>query len=305
MLIRVCRRSDRRSLRQLGHPPDVVALLSPGPITPWAWADQRTRVLSFVAEEPSQGRLAGTVQLVRSRLDPGTWMFGHWRVVTDRRGEGLGSALLRGAVRSTAAVKRLYSLIEQDNDASIEAHEWLGFERSDRLFSGGGLGFLSTIGPPAPALSLRRASRDDLPEIFEIYLKSMGPLWGRLFPGLSAARLSRAVGEPPDPALREPTPATLPERLMLVEDGGACPAFLARGGRSTALFADPSRCDAGLLARVASRLLALGAARDEWLTLRGLPAPPGRAAGASRAWILMGATDLGCLKNRSLRREEQ
>jgi RimJ/RimL family protein N-acetyltransferase len=298
MRIRPCRGSDRRSLRQLGHLPDVVALLSPGPITRWAWAAHRTKVLSFVAEDPSQEGLAGTVQLVRSRLDPGTWMFGHWRVAPDRRGEGLGGALLRGALRRTAAVKRLYSLIEQDNGASIEAHERLGFERSERLCGGGGLGFLSTIGPPAPALSLRRPSRDDLPEIFEIYLKSMGPLWGRLFPGLSAARLLRAVGEPPDPSLRRPAPATLPERLMLVEDGGGCPAFLARGGRSTALFADPGRCDAGLLARVASRLLAQGAARDEWLTLRGLPAPPGRPAGAIRAWILMGTADVDRLRGR-------
>jgi RimJ/RimL family protein N-acetyltransferase len=296
MRIRECYRSDRRSLEHLGHLPDVIETLCPTPFTRLAWALSGTKVRSFVIEEPASGMLPGSVQFVRSRIDSATWMFGHWRVSPEGRGQGTGGALLRGALRHLSGATRLYSLIEPENDASLRAHERLGFERSNRHFGGGPLGFLSTIGPPTPAVQLERVAGGDRQALFGLYQSAMGSLWERLFPGLAATRFLYAAAEPPDPVHPGPAAASIPDSVMLVHDSDERPAFLVRSGRRTCLFCDPDRCDTRLLARVASRLLALGAGRDEWLALRGLPGPPGRKPGPIRSWILMGTADLGRLR---------
>jgi len=296
MRIRECQRSDRRSLDHLGHSPDVIETLCPTPFTRFAWTIRRTRVRSFVLEDPTSGTLPGSVQFVRSRIDRGTWMFGHWRVSSERRGQGTGGALLRGALRRITGATRLYSLIEVENEASLRAHERLGFERSSRHLGGGPLGFLSTIGPPAPAVQLDRVTGVSREGLFGLYQNAMGSLWGRLFPGLGATRFLHAAAEPPDPEQPGHPAASFPDSAMLVHDGDQHPAFVVRRGRRTCLFCDPQRGDAGLVARVASRLLALGAGREEWLALRGLPGPLGRRPGPIRNWILMGSADLWRLR---------
>jgi GNAT superfamily N-acetyltransferase len=296
MRIRECRASDRRSLDHLGHFPGVIETLGPTRFTRLAWAIHRTRVLTFVVEDPASGALTGSVQFVRSRIDRGTWMFGHWRVSPDRRGEGIGGALLRGALQRVPGVTRLYSLIEPENEASIRAHDRLGFERSSRYCGGGPLGLLSTIGPPTPAVRLQRVTRRDRRKLFGLYQSAMGSLWGRLFPGLLATRFLHAADEPPDLARPRSPSASIPDRVMLVQDSDERPAFLVRSRRQTCLFSNPERCEAGLVARVASRLLALGAGREEWLTLRGLPRSLARKPGQIRSWVLMGTTDLGRLR---------
>lgn len=296
MRIRECQRSDRQSLDHLGHLPDAIETLCPSLYTRVAWAIRHTRVRSFVIEDPASETPVGSVQFVRSRIDRGTWMFGHWRVAPEQRGRGIGGALLRGALARIAGVTRLYSLIEAENEASLLAHERLGFERSDRHIGGGPLGFLSTIGPPTPAARLERVARGDRPALFGLYQSAMGSLWGRLFPGLASTRFLHAADEPPDPAHPGHPAATIPDSVMLVHDSDERPAFLVRSGRRTSLFGNPDRCDAGLLARIASRLLALGAGRDEWLALRGVPGPLGRKPHPIRSWILMGTTNLGRLR---------
>jgi hypothetical protein len=296
MRIRECQRSDRRSLEHLGHLPDVIETLCPTPFTRLAWALSGMKVRSFVLEKPASGMLPGSVQFVRSRIDSATWMFGHWRVSPEGRGQGAGGALLRGALRYLSGATRLYSLIEAENDASLLAHERLGFNRSNLQFGGGPLGFLSTIGPPAPAVQLVRAAGGGRQELFALYQSAMGSLWGRLFPGLAATRFLYAAAEPPDPAHPGHPAATIPDSVMLVHDGEEHPAFVVRIRRRTFLFCNPERCNAGLVARVASRLLALGAGRDEWLAVRGLPGPLGRRPGPIRSWILMGTADLKRLR---------
>lgn len=296
MRIRECQRSDRQSLDHLGHLPDAIETLCPSLYTRVAWAIRHTRVRSFVIEDPASETAVGSVQFVRSRIDRHTWMFGHWRVSPEQRGRGIGGALLRGALARIAGVKRLYSLIEAENEASLLAHERLDFERSKRHFGGGPLGFLSTIGSPTPAVRLERVAGGDRPALFALYQRAMGVLWERLFPGLTAARFVHAVAEPPDPARPGHPAATIPDSVMLVHDSDERPAFLVRSGRRTSLFCSPERCDAGLVARVASRLLASGAGRDEWLALRGLPGPLGRRPAPIRSWILMGTADLERLR---------
>jgi len=296
--IRECGANDRRALERLGHLPEAIATLCPTLYTRLAWAIHRTRVRSFVLDDRRSGALVGSVQFVRSRIDRHTWMFGHWRVSPDERGRGTGGELLRGALQRMAGVARLYSLIEPQNRRSIHAHERLGFERSSNHCGGGPLGFLSTIGPPSPAIGLSRAGRGDREQLFELYQRAMGPLWRRLFPALTAGRFLRAAGdEPPDPAHPGGAAASIRGDAMLVSDAGEYPAFIARGGRRLCLFCDPARCDGALVARVAGALLALGAARDQWLTLRGLPGPLGRRPGPIRNWIVMGTTDVTRLRN--------
>jgi hypothetical protein len=297
MRIRQSHRDDRRSLEILGHPPEAIETLCPTYLTRLAWAIRRIRVRSFVLENPASGTLVGSVQFVRSRIDRRTWMFGHWRVSPGQRGRGAGGAVLRGALARIAGAAHLYSLIEAHNELSIRAHERLGFERSTNHCGGGPLGFLSTIGPPAPSVRLLPATGADLQELFELYRRSMGSLWGRLFPGLAAPRFLHAADEPPDPAHPGHPAATIPQRVMLVDDADEHPAFVVRSGRRTSLFCNPERCDAALLARVASRLLALGAGRDEWLALRGLPEPLGPRSGPIKSWLVMGTTDLGGLRS--------
>lgn len=236
------------------------------------------------------------MQFVRSALDPHTWMFGHWRVSAGQRGRGTGAALLRGALNRIAGVRSLYSLIEPENEASLRAHERLGFERAATYFAGGPLGFLSTIGPPGPAVQLHRAPACS-EELVELYRQAMGPLWKRLFPGLAPVRVLNASAEPPEPAPSGHPSASLPDSIMLVRDGDERPGFIVRGRGRTCLFCNPERCDAGLIARVASRLLALGAARGQWLALRGLPERLGRKPDPIRNWIVMGTADLGALRS--------
>ncbi|HET6277627.1 MAG TPA: GNAT family N-acetyltransferase [Candidatus Polarisedimenticolia bacterium] len=299
MRIRESHRDDRRSLENLGHPTDAIETLCPTYFTRLAWAIRGTTVRSFLLENPASGTVVGSVQFVRSRIDRRTWMFGHWRVSSEQRGRGAGGALLRGALARIAGAARLYSLIEAHNERSIRAHERLGFERSSNHCGGGPLGFLSTVGPPAPSVRLLPATAADLPELFALYQRSMGSLWGRLFPGLAAPRFLHAADEPPDPAHPGHPAATIPERVMLVSDADEHTAFVVRSRRRTSLFCDPERCDAGLVARVANRLLALGAGRDEWLALRGLPEHLGPRSGPIRCWLVMGTTDPGGLRDGS------
>jgi hypothetical protein len=292
MRVRDCQRSDRWRIARLGHTPDVIATLCPTPLTRLAWRISRTRVRVFVAEEPASEELLGSVQFVRSRIDDGTWMFGHWKVPAGRRGEGIGGVLLREALRLLPQARRIYSLVDLNNTASIRAHVRYGFEAGTAVLGGAPLGALSTIGPPAPAVHLERLAADGWGAILDLYRSSMGPVWMRLFPRLDATMIPRAAVEPPDLSNVQPRTASIPGGVMVVSDAGDRPAFLVRRGARTVLFTDPGRCDAGLLARVASQVMALGAGRDDRLALRGLPRNLAQRPGPIRSWVLMGAADV-------------
>ncbi len=289
--VRFSRASDRPALLALGHPPPVAAALSPSAATRLAWALTGLKARALLAEVVPTGSVLGSVQFVRSRGDSGTWMFGHWRVAPQRRRRGIGRLLIDEGLRLLPAIRRLYSYVDWGNEVSVEAHLRLGFEAAAEIQGSAPLGALSAIGPAAPAVRLVPADRSAARELAELYRKAMGPLWFRLFPG-DDRNFSPALGTGTEGpallllrALREG-----PARILLVADAGPPSGVVVwrRAAPGPTLFADPARCDAALLARLAARLMAQGAARGLDLTLRGLPTSLLASPGPIAARILMG-----------------
>ncbi len=296
MIIRQGRRKDRPALGALGHPPDVLDVLCPAIPTRLAWSANGVRARTFVALEEGAPDLLGSVQLVRSRLDRSTWMFGHWRVATARRGAGIGRHLLQAALTLVPEVRRLYSLVEAGNAPSARAHAGLDFQPAAERLGTVPLGVLTTMGPPAPAVRLEKIVRRDHARLFEVYRQAMGPVWMALFPGLSAGRFVHATIEPLESNPSTPPPRN--RRLTMFEvyaDGGRH-AFVARRPGRLQLFVEPAYCDAGLLSRVAGALVARGFDRSEEVAIRGLPGPLVRQGGPIRVWTLMGAPDTTALR---------
>jgi hypothetical protein len=275
-LIHICRPEDRGLIERLGHPPAVARILCPPPSRRIAWRLLGTRAVSFLAEEAGTGTALGSVQFVRSRRSPDTWMFGHWRTLTARRRQGWGRRILEGGLRLLPQIRRLYSFVDLDNETSIAAHQRLGFEAGRALWGRVPLGVLSTIGPPTPALRLEPVGRRDWPVVFAIYARAMGSLWLRLFPGFGPKSfLERERG-----GLRAGVIAVArgPSGSKALNVGlGGAPAdrpaagFVLWEGTGVTLFVDPDACDPALLARMALQLLGQGARRDLDIELRGLP----------------------------------
>lgn len=293
LLIRPARASDRRALETLGQPPAAVAALCPARVTRLAWFLSGLQARSLIAFEVGTELPLGSVQFVRARRDTGTWMFGLWRVAAAHRRLGIGRRLVEEGARRMPALRRLYSFVEWGNDASIAAHRRLGFEMSEELQGTVTLGALSTIGPTAPAARLRPAGSPERHRLAEIYERALGPLWRRLFPGRPRSfSLEGGLGtEGPILALLRAL-RDGPVRLFTVQAdaAGSDHGFvaLARIGGTITLYTDPERCDAGLLAKVAVQLLALGASRERDIELRGLPRHLLAAPGPIRGRILMG-----------------
>src|SRR5262245_40130143 len=147
VVVRRVRPADRDAIEGLGHPPPIPSLLCPTRPVRIAWRLLGTRAVTVVAEDVRTGSLLGTVQFVRSRRNPDTWMFGHWRVAAQRRRAGIGRRLLVEGRRLASGVGRLYSYVEWGNEVSMAAHERLGFEAGETLLGRAPLGALSTIGP--------------------------------------------------------------------------------------------------------------------------------------------------------------
>ena len=293
--VRLSRASDREALAAFGHSPGVAQAFSPSPGRRLAWRLQGIRAVGVLAED--RGGAVGTVQFVRSSGDPGTWMFGHWRVAPARRREGIGRLLLSEGSRLLPGIRRLYSYVDWGNEVSVLAHERLGFEACLLARGSALLGALSTVGPTAPALGFEPRGRRDWPGLFDLYCKACGPTWVSLFPRLgSAAYLDRAGGPgrwPPGPTRR-----FLPSvRVWSVEEQVGTAAMVVRRGASLTLYADPARCDAALLARVALRLLAEGARRDQEISLVGLPRGLVARPGPVRVEILMGLPEISTLRD--------
>jgi RimJ/RimL family protein N-acetyltransferase len=291
--VRLSCRGDREALEMLGHPPPVAASLSPSLTTRLAWVLAGLRARALVAVDGS-ARVVGSVQFVRERSDSGTWMFGHWRVATPCRRRGIGRTLIVEGLRLIPAIRRLYSYVDRGNQVSVSAHLNIGFEMAPEIQGSAPLGALSTIGPTAPAIRFEPGRRGDLPLLTDLYRKAMGPLWFRLFPG-DRHRFWPALGagtEGPFLDLLRGLRAG-PALLAIVSDAGPAVGFVAwRGGAATpTLFVDPAACDAALLARVAARLVALGARRDAEILLRGLPIGLLASAGPVAARLLMGLPD--------------
>jgi hypothetical protein len=262
--VRPARRKDRAALGRLGHAPGVVRLLCPSLHT----------------------------RLVRSRVDPGTWLFGHWRVAAGRRREGIGRSLLAGAVALVPGIRRLYSMVERGNEASLRAHGRLGFESSPEALGCAELGALSTIGPPAPAVRLEPVASPHSAPLFDLYARATGPLWMRLFPCLNARNFLELGCDPVVP-VPPPRPGSriAGRRALTVRAGGPPAALLVWESGRLSLFTDPAVCDAGLLARVALQAMARGARRRALIALRGLPLDLVGRPGPMTAWTLMGLCD--------------
>src|SRR3989454_8775721 len=249
-LIRLCRPADRASIERLGHPPHVADILCPRPARRLAWRLLGTRAVPVLAEEEGTGTVIGSVQFVRSRRSPDTWMFGHWRVTAARRRQGIGRHMLVEGTRLLPQVARLYSYVDWDNEASIAAHERLGFESGRTLWGRAPLGVLTTVGPATPALRLEPVGARDWPVLFAIYTRALGSLWLRLFPGLGPgnflggtlgglrAGVVAVVGGLPGGARSTTDPragTTSPDRSVA--------GFVLWEGEAVTLFADPAACD--------------------------------------------------------------
>ncbi len=289
---------DRAALGALGHPPSIAAVLSPALSTRAAWAISGVESRGIVAEETPAGVILGSVQFVRARRDTGTWMFGHWRVTPPRRREGIGRRLIAEGLGLIPRIRRLYSYVDWGNEISILAHRRLGFEASGPVAGRASLRALSTIGPPTPPARLRETSREDRAVLLELYKRAMGPVWFSLFPGDD--RFSAALGigsEGPSLALLGAIRGGRARTLAMHLDDRLPAAFVVVRGafEKAALYADPSRCDDSLLARVALRLLALGPPRDLGMGLRGLSRALLNAAGPIAARVLMGMPDVSLL----------
>ncbi|HXH27643.1 MAG TPA: hypothetical protein VNL37_01290, partial [Candidatus Polarisedimenticolia bacterium] len=228
---------------------------------------------------------------IRSLRDPDTWMFGHWRVVSARRREGIGRHLLRDGFRLLPGAARLYSYVDWGNDVSEEAHLRLGFEQAAAGRGSVTLAALSTIGPSAPSIRVEPVRRSEAGSLYPLYTRAMGDLWLRLFPRLSQENFLDQDGGRRDPmALLRRGLLERPMRLLCVDPGDPA-GFVRWQSSGLELFLDPGRCDAALLSRVALQLLALGAEREEMTLLSGLPrhllARPGPILGRT----LMGMID--------------
>jgi hypothetical protein len=255
------------------------------------------RVVGMVAEEPEHKEILGSIQFVRHRRQPGTWMFGHWRVSSPQRRAGVGRLLVCEGLRLLPEIQRLYSFVEWNNDASIAAHTRLGFQAAPELWGRAALGPLSTLGPPPPAVRLDRVPPRGPRFVRSLFRRSMGPLWCALFPGPASSGDPGPACAPWD--LRgwlsviwrrmstRAWSATTPERVE---------AILVRTGRNATVFLDPEKCAPGLLARVALAMLSIGFERGQEVELRGLSRGIVERGGPIRAQILMGLTEVGSLR---------
>ncbi len=263
--------------------------LAPSLLRRLEWIVLGDRVVGLLAEDAAAGMVVGSVQFVRSRRDPGTWMFGHWRVTPSRRRSGIGRLLLSEGVRLLPVVHRLYSYVDWGNQGSMEAHERLGFEPGLQALGSAPLGTLSTIGPPAAAVRLRRLRRRERGALLDLHRRAMGDLWLRLFP-----RIDREGPSPYDRAGWRRWAEILargPARLYSVETENGAAGFIVWRGASITLFTVPAACGAALLARVAMQVMERGASRDWEIDLRGLPRDLLARPGPIIAQILMGLTD--------------
>ena len=292
--VRPSRAADREALEAFGHPPGVAQAFCASPGRRLVWRLKGIRVVGVLAED--RAGVLGSVQFVRSSIDHATWMFGHWRVAPARRREGIGRRLLSEGSRFLPGIGRLYSYIDWGNEVSVLAHERLGFEACPLARGSALLGALSTVGPSAPALGFEPRRRSDWPALFDLYRKAAGPIWFGLFPRVgSATYLDRVPG--PGSWLPGPVRRILPSaRVWSVEKPEGAAAMVVQRGASLTLYADPARCDASLLARVALRLLAQGAGRDREITLIGLPRWLVARPGPVRAEILMGMPQISRLR---------
>ena len=293
--IRFSRPRDRAALAALGHRPAIAAVLSPALPTRAAWAMGGIEARGIVAEEAPAGAVLGSVQFVRARRDTGTWMFGHWRVAPPRRREGIGRRLICEGLRLLPRIRRLYSYVDWGNEISILAHRRLGFESGGPIAGHASLRALSTIGPAAPPGRLRETSDEDRAVLLEIYRRAMGPLWFSLFPGGDSFSETLGVGsEGPSLALLGAARGGRARILAVhLEDGPPAAFVVVRGDIEAAtLYGNPGRCDGALLAKVALRLLALGASRDLEMEMRGLNRALLEGPGPIAARILMGMPDV-------------
>jgi hypothetical protein len=295
--VRPCRPADCRALEELGHPPGVAQALSGPLLRRLEWALRGTAALGLLAEDAATFSPVGSVQFVRSRRDPATWMFNHWRVAPARRRAGIGRLLLARGAGTLRGLARLYSYVEWGNEGSIAAHLRLGFAASGTLSGEASLGALSTIGGPAPAPRLRPVPWSQTPGLFEVYRRAMGEIWLRLFPGLGPGCFLAPWGAAGRPRRRLWNAIDrLRTRVFVVECGPERAAFLVRGPDAVTLYVDPAACEAGLLARVANRLLAQGAPRELILEIRGLSPDLLARPGPIAARFLMGMEDAGRLR---------
>ncbi len=297
LALRFARPGDRPGLMRLGHPPPVARILAPSAGQRFLWAAAGTRSMALVAEE--SGSLVGSVHFVRSMRDAATWMFGHWRVAPSLRRRGIGSQLMREGVRRIGSVERLYSYVEDGNEASLAAHRRLGFEAAPTFEGTIGLGALSTLGPPAPALRLEPVDRRDWGTLLPLYAAANGALWLRLFPrSVVVLRLLAEIGGR-DAVRPLPRVLLLPMASVLrVEVPGRPPAgFVVRSGSQMTLYCDPAGCSTSILARTALQLLALGVPREETIGLVGLPADLASRARSIQARRLMALPDARHLRS--------
>ena len=298
-LIRLCRPADRASIERLGHEPHVADILCPKSARRLAWRLVGTRAVAVLAEEVGTGAVIGSVQFVRSRRSSDTWMFGHWRVAAARRRQGIGRRILVEGAGLLPQVARLYSYVDWDNDASIAAHERLGFEAGRTLWGKAPLGVLTTVGPATPALRLEPVGARDWPVLFAIYARAMGCLWLRLFPGLGPGNfLGGTLG-----GLRAGVVAvvrglpgvawsTTDPRAGTTSPDRSVAGFVLWEGEAVTLFADPAVCDHAFLARAALQAIARGARRDLEIGLRGLPRSLPVRPGPIRFQAVMGMPDV-------------
>ncbi len=294
--VRRARASDRPALDSLGHPPGAVYAIAPTPIGRLAWRTRGVRVVGLVAEAPD-GTILGSIQFVGTRREPGTWMFGHWRVSSARRGRGIGGLLVRQGVRALPGIARLCSLVEWGNERSIEAHRRLGFEPAIELWGRAPLGPLTTLGPPAPALTFEPVSRSGTRDLAPSLRRAMGPLWCSLFPARAGLGDPSPAVAPWDP-LVEPGRVGRParHRYWVARSGSRTDAVLLAAGRSMILFIDPDSSEPHVVARLAQAMVALGCDRSLEIEMRGVTGALVERSGFLTAQILMGLTDLSSLR---------
>jgi hypothetical protein len=289
--VRLCRPADRAAVAALGHAPAVVAALCPTAPMRLAWSLGGTAARGFLAENRASGAVVGSIQFVRSRREPETWMFGHWRVIAARRREGIGRLLLREGAGLLGEVRRLYSYVDWGNEVSRLAHEHLGFEASPQIRGSAPLGGLSTIGPATPGLRLEFVPRRERAGLFDLYRRAAGDLWSRLFPHLGPDSFL-ASGFSDGNALPAPTTRLLGiTRVWTVRPMGAAAGFILWRGSSITVYVDPVLCGAALLAQVAMKLMAIGARREQEIALVGLRDDHLSRPGPIAPQVLMGMPD--------------
>lgn len=269
--VRLCKAADRGALLQLGHPAGVPPVLAPPIGLRLRWFLGGTLAVGFVAERAGGGGLLGSIHFVRDRLDPDTWMFGHWRVLPAHRRSGIGRVLLREGIGRLPGVRRLYSHVDWGNDVSVQAHQHLGFEAAQELQGMATLSTVATLGPPAPAVRLRPLDRRD-PEAGRLYARAMGDLWMRMVSGRSIAlRLSG--------------------RLFLAEDAGVPVAMVRIQGGVVWVFMVPEVCSTPMLSRLAVPIRGQGVPPEASVALRGLTRAFVARGGPIITQVLMGIGD--------------